>query len=159
MPLKECQNNGVDGWKWGDQGRCYTGKDAKKQAIRQGVAIEGPKKFAEIMKSESSEWSGKSLYNQLSSDEKSLADSLIELTRKIGPLDKSQGIWTGYEGAEKNLNKTIGVKCSNCALHVSDNVCSILDNSIEPEGACRFAVIPDGYVSAKVNQDIKDFYS
>jgi hypothetical protein len=35
MPLKRCGDNG---WKYGDSGKCYTGKDAKKKAIRQGVA-------------------------------------------------------------------------------------------------------------------------
>lgn len=41
MPLKRCQKNGIDGWKYGDQGTCYTGSGAKKKAIRQGVAIGG----------------------------------------------------------------------------------------------------------------------
>tara|TARA_R100001163_G_scaffold1295_1_gene1905 strand:+ start:12119 stop:13876 length:1758 start_codon:yes stop_codon:yes gene_type:complete len=45
MPLKKCSENG---WKWGDEGKCYTGRDAKKQAIKQGIAIEGPKKFSQM---------------------------------------------------------------------------------------------------------------
>ena len=44
MPLKRCEN---DGWKWGDQGKCFTGPDAKQKAIRQGIAIEGPEKFSQ----------------------------------------------------------------------------------------------------------------
>lgn len=48
MPLKKC---GEDGWKWGDSGKCYTGPSGKKQAIKQGIAIEGPKKFSEMAKS------------------------------------------------------------------------------------------------------------
>lgn len=40
MPLKKCQSNGVDGYKWGDSGTCYTGKDARKKALKQGAAIE-----------------------------------------------------------------------------------------------------------------------
>ena len=44
MPLKRCGDNG---WKWGDKGKCYTGPGAKKKAIKQGVAIEGPKKFSQ----------------------------------------------------------------------------------------------------------------
>ena len=44
MPIKRC---GDDGYKWGDTGKCYTGPDAKKKAIKQGIAIEGPKKFSE----------------------------------------------------------------------------------------------------------------
>jgi len=47
MPLKRCSNDGKSGYKWGDKGNCYTGKDAKKKAIRQGVAIEGPEKFSQ----------------------------------------------------------------------------------------------------------------
>jgi len=47
MPLKKCSDNQKSGWKWGDQGKCYTGKDGKKKAIKQGIAIEGPKKFQE----------------------------------------------------------------------------------------------------------------
>ena len=50
MPLKSCSENNESGWKWGDQGKCYTGKDAKKKALKQGVAIEGPKKFSEMAK-------------------------------------------------------------------------------------------------------------
>ncbi len=42
MPLKRCEG---DGWKWGDSGKCYKGPGAKKKAIRQGLAVEGPDKF------------------------------------------------------------------------------------------------------------------
>ena len=45
MPLQRCEDGGK-GWRWGDKGKCYTGPGAKKKAIKQGVAIEGPKKFA-----------------------------------------------------------------------------------------------------------------
>ena len=47
MPLKKCQSDDKDGWKWGKSGKCYTGPDAKKQAIKQGIAIEGPEKFSQ----------------------------------------------------------------------------------------------------------------
>lgn len=52
MPLKKCSSDGKSGWKWVDNGHCYTGPNAKKDAIKQGIKIEGPKKFAEIMKTE-----------------------------------------------------------------------------------------------------------
>ena len=48
MPLKKCTVDGKAGYQWGDAGKCYTGPGAKKQAIRQGVAIEGPKKFSQM---------------------------------------------------------------------------------------------------------------
>lgn len=48
MPLKQCNNGNKSGYKWGDSGHCYTGKDAKKKAIRQGYAID-PEKFKKEM--------------------------------------------------------------------------------------------------------------
>ena len=39
MPLKRCTKDGKSGWKYGDEGACYTGPDAKKKAIKQGLAI------------------------------------------------------------------------------------------------------------------------
>ena len=39
MPLKQCQIDGKRGFKWGDMGKCYTGPDAKRKAIAQGLAI------------------------------------------------------------------------------------------------------------------------
>lgn len=40
MPLMECIDNNQKGWKYGKDGFCYTGKDAKEKATRQGQAIE-----------------------------------------------------------------------------------------------------------------------
>lgn len=47
MPVKECSENGRPGFKWGDEGKCYTyppnnegaKSKAKKSAILQGIAI------------------------------------------------------------------------------------------------------------------------
>jgi soluble P-type ATPase len=39
MPVRECQINNMPGYKWGQEGKCYTGKDAKKKAYAQGIAI------------------------------------------------------------------------------------------------------------------------
>ena len=47
MPLQKCVVDGKKGWQWGSKGKCYTGRDAKKQAVKQGIAIEGPAKFSE----------------------------------------------------------------------------------------------------------------
>lgn len=42
MPLQRC---GKNGWRWGQNGKCYEGPGGKKKAIKQGLAIEGPAKF------------------------------------------------------------------------------------------------------------------
>jgi len=47
MPLKKCSSDQKSGYKWGNEGKCYTGPDAKKKAIKQGLAIEGPAKFSQ----------------------------------------------------------------------------------------------------------------
>lgn len=49
MPVKTCQQDGNPGFKWGDEGKCYTYRPgdesgrqrARAQAERQGRAIEG----------------------------------------------------------------------------------------------------------------------
>ena len=43
MPLKKCSKDGKSGYKWGDQGKCYTGPGARKKALKQGRAIEANK--------------------------------------------------------------------------------------------------------------------
>ena len=39
MPLQRCSKNGIRGWRWGNSGACYVGKNAKTLAIRQALAI------------------------------------------------------------------------------------------------------------------------
>lgn len=39
MPLMKCSLDGVSGWKWGEDGKCYIGENAKTQAENQGKAI------------------------------------------------------------------------------------------------------------------------
>ena len=82
-------------------------------------------------------------------EEQDLADALIEITQKHGKFDSDDsGVWAGYESAAENENKDIGVKCANCILYVGGTECKILDHPVEPEGYCRFALIPDGVVTA-----------
>lgn len=47
MPVQKCTSNGKSGWKYGEQGHCYTGPGAKSKAIKQGLAIQynGGEKF------------------------------------------------------------------------------------------------------------------
>ena len=40
MPVKKCIKDGKPGYKWGDEGECYIGPEAKEKARRQGIAIE-----------------------------------------------------------------------------------------------------------------------
>ena len=90
--------------------------------------------------------SPQSIYDALSEQEKAFADSIKGLFNKVGPLDKANGIWVGYEGPEENENCSIGVCCANCALKASNAKCQVLHMAIHPEGYCRFAAIPDMYI-------------
>lgn len=96
------------------------------------------------------------LENLLTPDEKALHDALISISNEYGKFNEDgSGIWAGYEPAEENEEKEIGVKCSNCTLYSGGSVCQIISIEVEPEGKCRFAVIPDGYVnmSGKMEDD------
>lgn len=84
---------------------------------------------------------------KLNPAEKALADSLLSIAEKYGTFDESGcGIWAGYEPAITNENQNIGVKCSNCVLYAGGSKCKIISFDVEPDGYCRFAVIPDGVV-------------
>jgi hypothetical protein len=154
---------------------CHSSKDAANAQMRALYASEGEmgkdtitgeevqdphpgpvNESRKVLKQE--DWLGKPLYDQLPDDEKALADALLELAEEVGPLDKSDGIWVGYVGPEENDNLEIGVKCGNCALIKSENACAILDMMIHPDGNCRFAVIPPGYVNADkiMEEDMED---
>lgn len=124
-------------------------------AIEQQRALYAAENTDKVNKAD--EWEGEPLYNSLSEDEKAFADSLLKLAEELGPLDESEGIWIGYEDGSMNENASIGVKCGNCALHKSSVACAIISQQIEEEGACRLAVIPDGYVNADMKNSGEEF--
>jgi hypothetical protein len=83
----------------------------------------------------------------LSPDEKELAEALIKIAERHGKFNEDyKGVWAGYESAASNTVARIGVKCANCVLYSGGDQCKIILNPVEPEGKCRFAVIPDGVV-------------
>jgi hypothetical protein len=83
----------------------------------------------------------------LQPEEKELAESLVYIARKYGKFNQDgKGIWAGYKPAAENTKASIGVKCANCVLYQGGGTCRIIDMPVEPEGKCRFAVIPDGVV-------------
>jgi hypothetical protein len=138
---------------------CHSSRAAAEKQMAALYSSENMKGYKDKEKvSKNEDWLGKPLYDQLPEDEKALADALIDLAEEVGPLDKSDGIWVGYVGPEENDNLEIGVKCGNCALIKSENACAILDMQIHPDGNCRFAVVPPGYVDAEavMEEDMED---
>lgn len=86
-------------------------------------------------------------HHSLAPEERELADSLIRIAEKFGKFNEDgKGIWAGYKPASSNDKALIGVKCENCVLYSGSGQCKIIQNTVEPEGKCRFAVIPDGVV-------------
>jgi hypothetical protein len=82
--------------------------------------------------------------------ERELADFLISLTQKYGKFDQiGDGVWAGYLSPSENWVKDIGVKCANCVMWEGGSSCKIIALPVEPEGKCRFAVIPNGVVKKK----------
>ena len=81
-------------------------------------------------------------------EERELATVLVSIAKKYGKFNQDgTGIWAGYDSAKDNDVAKIGVKCSNCALYAGGDQCRIIALPVEPNGKCRFAVIPDGIVS------------
>lgn len=85
--------------------------------------------------------------DDLDEQEAMLADLLIALTERYGKFNEDAiGVWAGYDSPEENDVADIGVKCANCVLYQGAGVCKIIAQAVEPEGKCRFAIIPDGVV-------------
>ena len=96
----------------------------------------------------------------LKPEEAAYHNALVSIAEQYGPFDKGSGsIWVGYEPAEENENASIGVKCSNCSFHYSNNDgsmrCKIVSFLVEPEAYCRLAAIPDDLVT-KEGVEMKD---
>ena len=80
-------------------------------------------------------------------EEQALAEALLFITNKYGKFDQDgDGVWAGYTPAAENDVASIGVKCSNCVFYKGGEECAIISLPVEPEGKCRFAVIPEGVV-------------
>ena len=93
-------------------------------------------------------------------EERDLAEALIRITRRYGKFNEdSTGVWAGYKPPAENPVAKIGVKCANCILYEGEGKCKIIAMAVEPEGKCRFAVIPDGVVTMgpiqKMNYDME----
>jgi hypothetical protein len=91
------------------------------------------------------------LYQQVSGDEKALVDAMLAVVEQSGKFQsEGSSVNAGYDNAQNNPNLEIGVKCGNCVFHMGegDNIdCSIVEEEIEENGACRFAAIPPGLVN------------
>lgn len=99
------------------------------------------------------------LYEKLTQDEKELHDALVQIAERHGKFDEDgSGIWAGYTPASDNEDSEIGVKCSNCSLYLGGQACAIIALAVEPEGVCRLAVIPDGYVNMDMDSDDDDMF-
>ena len=86
-------------------------------------------------------------------EESELADALIEITQRYGKFNSDDtGVWAGYTPGVQNELASIGVKCSNCILYEGGTSCKIIEAQVEPDGYCRFALIPDGVVTAAASK-------
>jgi hypothetical protein len=80
-------------------------------------------------------------------EEQALADALLEVVETYGKFDQDgDGVWAGYTPANENDVAAIGVKCANCVFYKGGTECQIISLDVEPEGKCRFAVLPEGAV-------------
>lgn len=80
-------------------------------------------------------------------EEQDLADAIYDVVKKHGKFDQDgDGVWAGYTPASENEDASIGVKCANCVFYQGGDQCAIIALPVEPEGKCRFAILPEGAV-------------
>jgi hypothetical protein len=80
-------------------------------------------------------------------EERDLANALITIAEKYGKFNEDQtGIWADYHEPEDNPYAEMGVKCGNCVLYRGGEECAVVAFKVDPNGYCRFAVLPDGTV-------------
>jgi hypothetical protein len=80
-------------------------------------------------------------------EEQDLAEAIYEVVQKHGKFDQDgDGVWAGYTPASQNEDAGIGVKCSNCVFYQGGDQCAVIALPVEPEGKCRFAMLPEGAV-------------
>lgn len=87
---------------------------------------------------------------KLAHAEEMYVEAMYEIVEMHGKLSDNDGngIWVGYMTPAENDNKSIGVKCENCAFWCPEMMgCHINAVEAEPEGLCRLAAIGDGLVT------------
>lgn len=80
--------------------------------------------------------------------EQEYVSAMIGIVSRYGKLSNNDGngIWVGYVSGIENDNLPIGVKCGNCAFYEGNGMCKIVAQTVEENGYCRLAAIPDGLV-------------
>ena len=82
-------------------------------------------------------------------EEADMAEAIYEVVQKHGKFDQDgDGVWAGYTPAYENEDAAIGVKCANCVFYQGGDQCAIIALKVEPEGKCRFAMLPEGAVDS-----------
>lgn len=125
MPLERCTVDGKGGWRWGTQGHCYPGgKEGKKAAILQGIAIEGPEKF-KTMADEDPEL-GRAVSQELSIVELvslSQQANAAKMTRKsIDDLPDSDFAYISPGGSKDSSGKTTPRSLRHLPIHDAAHV-------------------------------------
>ena len=133
-------------------GYCLCGEGCScVQCLRVMASAENSDKYLEFKESQEEALTSAGI---IVAEEQDLAAALLEIADKYGKFNEDEtGIWAGYTPAAENEYKEIGVKCINCVLYEGPGVCKIIAQTIEDDGKCRFAVIPDGVVNVEGADD------
>lgn len=87
MPVMRCQKDGVRGWKWGRQGVCFTGPDARSRAAAVGRAVHA--RVAESRKAAHNTPEGEPMGEPM-------PEKLYRVTTKIAKVDDDLGLVFGW---------------------------------------------------------------
>ncbi len=79
------------------------------------------------------------------------------IAEMLGPWDGGiSGSGAHYIPAADNVFAESGIKCANCVFFEGGGGCEILTQMVEPEGACKLWIIPEGQVKETVKSLSRD---
>lgn len=131
---------------------CHTTRDAAERQMAALYASEPS--AAKTINPEFEKYRGE-LYAKLTEEEKAFHDALLSIADKYGPFDLgTSSVWVGYVEGDENEDAEIGVMCANCSFFNPETyACALLSYKVEPNGKCRLAAIPDGYVIPEMEEE------
>jgi hypothetical protein len=115
MPVVRCSVNGEEGWKWGEEGKCYPGENGKQKAEIQGRAISMNKKmlFTDNVK--------------ITLDGSKMAISVRDGVQEyagielgLEPYDKSFKVYRNPDTIRAIKDKLIGIPVTNGHVELED---------------------------------------
>ena len=85
---------------------------------------------------------------EMSAGQAAIYEALEEITDELGAFNQGSGAHGAHYMAASPFAAQ-GMKCANCAFYAGPMACEIVEGEIEPEGVCKFWIIPESKLTAE----------